>query len=192
MEFIVENMELSPLQNGKFVQPFSVSFSLNGNRRNWELVKADDSVAILIYNRDSNSFVCVRQFRPPVFINDKSTNGVTLELCAGILDKDLTLAQIASEEIIEETGFQVDADDLEKITSFSTAVGVAGTKQHLYYAEVDESCRVSCGGGVADEELIEVVEIPLEKAKELMFDETIPKTPGLLFAFEWFLNKRSK
>jgi UDP-sugar diphosphatase len=156
----------------------------------WFLIEF--SLAILIYNRDSNSFVCVRQFRPPVFINDKSTNGVTLELCAGILDKDLTLAQIASEEIIEETGFKVDADDLEKITSFNTAVGFAGTKQHLYYAEVDESCRVNCGGGVAGEELIDVVEIPLEQAREVMFDETIPKTPGLLFAFEWFLNKRSK
>ncbi len=69
MEFIVENFELNSLKSGNFIKPYSATFTLNGNSRSWELVKASDSVAILIYNVDSRSFVTVRQFRPPLFVN---------------------------------------------------------------------------------------------------------------------------
>ncbi len=186
MDFKVENFRCQALKEGKFVKPCFATYMLNKEERNWEIVKASDSVAILIYNEDSNAFVCVKQFRPAVYMQDKETNGVTVELCAGILDKDLTLEETASEEILEECGFRVEPSDLEKITSFYTSVGFAGSKQHLYFAKVNESMRISSGGGVAGEEMIEVIEIPLPKTKEFMFDESTPKTPGLLFAFNWF------
>ncbi len=186
MEFKVENFQCQALKEGKFVKPCFATYRLNNEERNWEIVKASDSVAILIYNEDSNAFVCVKQFRPAVYMQDKETNGVTVELCAGILDKDLSLEETASEEILEECGFRVEPSDLEKITSFYTSVGFAGSKQHLYFAKVNESMRISSGGGVAGEEMIEVIEIPLSQAKEFMFDESTPKTPGLLFAFNWF------
>jgi len=189
MDFIVEDFKCQELKDGKFVKPCYATFKLNGQNRDWEIVKASDSVAILIYHEDNNSLICVKQFRPAVYMQDKSTNGVTIELCAGILDKNLSLEEIASEEILEECGFKVEPSHLEKITSFYTSVGFAGAKQHLYFATVDESMRVSSGGGVDGEETIEVVEIPLSKAKELMFDESIPKTPGLLFAFNWFFER---
>lgn len=192
MDFKVEDFECQELKNGKFVKPCYATFKLNGQSRDWEIVKASDSVAILIYNEDNNSLVCVKQFRPAVYMQDKSTNGLTVELCAGILDKDLSLEEIASEEILEECGFKVEPSHLEKITSFYTSVGFAGAKQHLYFANVDESMRVSSGGGVEGEETIEVIEIPLNKAKEFMFDESIPKTPGLLFAFNWFLERQKR
>ncbi len=192
MDFKVEDFKCSELIDGKFVKPCFATFKLNGEDRDWEIVKASDSVAILIYNQDSNSFVCVKQFRPAVYLQDKSTTGVTLELCAGILDKDLSLEEIASEEIFEECGFEVPASQLAKITSFYTSVGFAGSKQHLYFAEVNENMRVNAGGGVAGEETIEVVEIPLDNANEIMYDESIPKTPGLLYAFNWFIAKRLK
>jgi len=187
MEFRVENFECSKLENGNFIKPCFATFKLNGEDRDWEIVKASDSVAILIYNSDSNSFVCVKQFRPAVYLQDRSTTGVTLELCAGILDKNLSLEEIASEEIYEECGFKVEASKLKKITSFYTSVGFAGSKQHLYFAEVNEAMRVNEGGGVAGEETIEVIEIPIDKSSEIMYDESIPKTPGLLYAFNWFL-----
>ena len=186
MEFKIENFTTQELKNGKFVKPCLATYSINGENRSWEIVKASDSVAILIYNEDNNSLVCVRQFRPAVYMQNSATNGVTLELCAGILDKDLTLEEIASEEILEECGFSVEPYSLEKITSFYTSVGFAGSKQHLYFAKVDESMRITDGGGVAGEEMIEVVELPINEAKKIMYNEDIPKTPGLLFAFNWF------
>ncbi len=189
MEFKVEDFHCQELKEGKYVKPCFASYRLNNEERNWEIVKASDSVAILIFNEESNAFVCVRQFRPAVYMQDRATNGVTVELCAGILDKDLSIEETASEEILEECGFRVEPSKLEKITSFYTSVGFAGSKQYLYFAKVDESMRVSSGGGVVGEEMIEVIEIPLSRAKEFIFDESIPKTPGLLFAFSWFLAK---
>ncbi len=191
MEFIVEDFKLQPLQNGEYIKPAFATFKLNNQPRNWEVVDTKDSVAILLYNKDNDSFVCVRQFRPAVYASDKDSSGVTVELCAGLVDKNLTLEQIASEEIIEETGYSVDASLLTKITSFYTAVGSSGAKQHLYFAEVSNECKVSSGGGVEGEEMIDVVEICLKDAKEFMYNEDIAKTPGLLFAFEWFINKHS-
>ncbi len=44
--------------------------------------------------------------------------GVTWELCAGIVDKDLSLIEITREEIREECGYDVPAESISKITSF--------------------------------------------------------------------------
>ncbi len=190
MDFIVENFSVKPLKDGKYISPKFATFTLNGEQKDWELLKVGNSVAILIYNKDSNSFVCVKQFRPAVYFNHKID--YTIELCAGLLDKDCSIEQIAKEEILEECGFDVEVDSLEYLTSFYTCVGHAGSKQHLYFVEVDESKRVNGGGGVEGEEMIEVIEIPIKKAREFMFDLNIAKTPGLLFAFEWFLNGRKR
>ena len=50
---------------------------------------------VIIFNKDRKSFVFVRQFRPPVYVHKmlqgqeglETEDGMTLELCAGIIDK---------------------------------------------------------------------------------------------------------
>ena len=96
--------------------------------RTWEAVKSFDSVAVLLYHKGKNSFLLVKQFRPPVFMNHPDYN-FTYELCAGIIDKDKSLEEIAKEEIDEECGFEVSLENIVKITSFFTNVGVSGGKQ---------------------------------------------------------------
>lgn len=45
--------------------------------------------------------------------------GVTYELCAGLVDKpDLSLEEIARQEVLEECGYDVPASKLKKITSY--------------------------------------------------------------------------
>ena len=44
--------------------------------------------------------------------------GITIELCAGIVDKDASLEQIAKEEIHEECGYDVPIENIQKIKSF--------------------------------------------------------------------------
>ncbi len=188
MEFKVENFSVEPLSNGVFQKLFLAKFSLNNQPRTWEIVKSHDSVAVLIYNKDSKSFVLVKQFRPPVFFNNKK-DGVTYELCAGLLDKDCSIEQTTKEEILEECGFDVPLESIDKITSFYSSVGSSGSKQHLFFCQVDEGLRVNSGGGVDGEEQIEVVELPINIAKDFIFNEEIPKTPGLMFAFEWYFNR---
>jgi len=186
MENRIENFTLNPLIDPKFISTSLAKYEQNGIAKNWEVVQAHDSVAILLYHRECNSFILVKQFRPAVYVNN--SDGMSLELCAGIVDKDMSLQQIAQEEIEEECGYVVSLDHVQKITSFYTSVGFAGSRQTLYYAEVDESMKVSEGGGV-DGELIEVVSLVVEEAEALIYDESIVKTPGLMFAFMWWNDK---
>jgi len=58
----------------------------------------------------------------------------------------------------------------------------------MYFAKVDESMKVSDGGGVDDEQ-IEVIFLPVSEAKAFIYDESIAKTPGLMFAFMWYFDK---
>lgn len=44
--------------------------------------------------------------------------GITLELCAGIVDKDLSLKEIAREEILEECGFNISSDRIEEVMTY--------------------------------------------------------------------------
>lgn len=44
-----------------------------------------------------------------------ATLGITIELCAGIVDKDKSLAEIAAEEVFEECGYKVDPEKMEYI-----------------------------------------------------------------------------
>ncbi len=188
MTNILKHFKLHPLVDAKFINTSLATYEQNGVKKSWEIVQAHDSVAILIYHKEKDAFVLVKQFRPAVYLNNDE--GLTVELCAGIVDKNLSLEQIAKEEIEEECGYDVSLERLEKITSFHTSVGFAGSKQMLYYAEVDESMKVSEGGGV-DHEMIEVVTIPVKEAKALIYDESIAKTPGLMFAFMWWFEQQN-
>ena len=188
MQNHIEHFKLQPLEDAKFIQTAFATYEQNGKAKSWEIVEAHDSVAILIYHKEKHAFILVKQFRPAVYINNN--DGMTVELCAGIVDKKLSLAEIAMEEIEEECGYDVALGSIEKITSFHTSVGFAGSKQMLYYVEVDESMKVSEGGGVDDEQ-IEVVTLPISDAKALIYDESIAKTPGLMFAFMWYFDRLS-
>ncbi|KIM06990.1 MAG: NUDIX hydrolase [Sulfurovum sp. FS08-3] len=181
----IEDFGLSPLTHPKFLSPKLASYKQNGISKTWELIESHNSVAILIYHKEHDTFVFVKQFRPPVY--NSNGKGITLELCAGLIDKNKSIEEIAKEEIEEECGFLVSVEDITKITAFHTAVGHSGGKQFLFYCQVDESMRISQGGGI-DSEMIEVVEMSLEETTQMLFDESIAKTPGLLFAIYWWSN----
>lgn len=71
-----------------------------------------------------------------------------------------------------------------------SGVGISGSKQTLFYAEVTDDMKVGPGGGLAQEgELIEVVELPLAQGRILMMDESKTKPVGLMFALMWFFDK---
>ena len=180
---MIKNVTITTCENSNFVKPKRIKYLQNGVSKIWDMVEVHDSVAILLYHKENNTLVVVKQFRPPVYL--KNSDGYTYELCAGIVDKDKTLAEIAHEEILEECGYSVPLDKIERITSFYTAVGFAGSVQTLYFASISASMRVNDGGGV-DVEMIEVVEIPVNEAKIFAMDETKAKTPGLMFGFGWF------
>ena len=113
--------------------------------------------------------------------------GFTYELCAGLVDKDTSLEQIAKEEVLEETGYDVPLKSLEKVNSYCSNIGTAGTRQQLFYCEVTDDMLVTSGGGNAQEgESIEVIYIPIKESVKVVFDDNLPKSSGLCFGFFWF------
>ncbi len=188
MSLMAKIDSIGKLKNPKFIKPIKINYTQNGTKREWEAVISHDSVSILLWHKDREAFVLVKQLRAPV-LNANKTSGEMYELCAGIVDKNISNAQIAKEEILEECGYDVPLESLKKISTFYTSVGISGASQTLYYAECDESMKISEGGGLHDEE-IEVIYIPLKDAKRFMFDESYQKTPGMIMAFYWFFDNR--
>jgi UDP-sugar diphosphatase len=181
-------LSIKPLRETKFIKPIEINYQQGSKKKRWEAVLSHDSVAILLYHRQKDAFLLVKQLRVTV-LNKNPKDGYMYELCAGIVDKECSNAQIAKEEILEECGYDVAVEKLEKISSFYTSVGISGTYQTLYYAEIDEQMKVGRGGGIEEEE-IEPVFIPLSHAKKFMFDERYQKTTGVSLAFYWFFDTK--
>ena len=189
MKIRIENFRLEPLKEGRFIHPYLARFTMDGKERSWEVLRSGDSVAILLWHCERERFILVRQFRPPVYL--RNGDGMTVELCAGLLDKaELSPEEVAREEIEEECGYRVPVSALKRLTSFYTSVGHSGSRQTLYYAELTEAMHVGEGGGIEGEERIEVLEYSIREAHALMEDEEVARTPGLLYALCWWFSRR--
>ena len=184
----MQNISFEPLKEPRFIHPKLIRYTYEDKSRTWEVVEVHDSVAILLYHVQKEAFILVKQLRPAVFL--KNQDGFTYELCAGICDKDTDLETIAREEILEECGYAVTSEQLQRVTGFFTAVGFAGSHQTLFYAQIDESMKETSGGGV-DVESIEVIELPKSDALAFIHDERYAKTPGLMYAFMWWFANHS-
>jgi len=176
--------KINILAKGKYLELKEVFFNYFGKRRRWEVCTSLNSVAVLIYDKDLDSLILVKQFRLPLFL--KNNNGYALELCAGLCDKEKEDIVIAKEEVLEECGYDVDINDLKKVTSTWGNVGTSASKQIIYYVEVDSSKKIHRGGGVDDED-IEVVEIKSNEVEKVVFDENIVLTPGAKLALLWWV-----
>lgn len=184
----IKIIKIESCENPQYIKPRLITYLQSGIEKTWEIANTHDSVSILLYHNEKDTFVLVKQFRPAIYLHNN--DGYTYELCAGLVDKEKDIKVIAQEEIMEECGYAVPLESIEKITAFHTAVGFAGGKQTVYYAQINENMKKGEGGGIDDEE-IEVIYLPLKKVKAFMSDESIAKTPGLLFSFLWFFeNKR--
>ncbi|KAG8199090.1 hypothetical protein JTE90_016227 [Oedothorax gibbosus] len=206
----IQHLKIIDCEESLYLRPARMVFEQDGREKTWDLLKVHDSVGAVIFNISRQVLVFVRQFRPAVYYSmvpfedveygkDIDTRkyptslGFTIELCAGIVDKDQSLAEIMKDEILEECGYSVPLEAIQKITSYRSGVGVAGSLQTVYYAEVTDSMKVSDGGGNRHEgEYIELVELDLPQAKALIYDETVPRPLALVFALTWFFNNKLK
>lgn len=187
-------VKVEPLQNAQYIKTYLMHYEQEGIQKNWEILESHDSVSVLLYNVDEDAFILVKQLRPAVLykaqLEGKEIDGKVYELCAGLVDKDKSLVQIAKEEILEECGYEVPLETIERVTQFQTNVGMSGAVQTMFYAEISNSMKVSEGGGIEDE-VIEVIMIKRSDVKDFMFDENYAKTPAMIAGFYWFFDKKS-
>jgi UDP-sugar diphosphatase len=186
---MIEIEKIKEICKGKFLSLKEVFYEYKGKKKRWEVCNSMDSVSCLIYAKDKDALVFVKQFRLPVYL--KNQNGFTYELCAGLCDKNLSSIDTIREEILEEVGYKVENREIEFITSTWASVGTNAARQEVFYVEVDESKRVNEGGGLEDED-IEVVFVPVKEIEDFLFDENIVITPGAKMAVLWWLNYKKE
>ncbi|CAJ0582233.1 unnamed protein product, partial [Mesorhabditis spiculigera] len=202
----LKNVSFKPISQSFYYKPILMKYLQDGQEKSYEIAEKHSSVAILLYHTGLQKFLVVRQFRPPIFVNrvrkmaenhGKSLSeiqwedydaelGYTVELCAGMVDKDKSLEQIASEEIMEECGFSAKAEELLKIEASIYDLGSSGVTHNVYYVEVDDTRKIGEGGGNQNEqESITKVFLTLEEAEAL----SGCSPPGFSFAFAWWKNR---
>lgn len=81
------------------------------------------------------------------------------------------------------------AGSVDAVSTCRSGVGLTGSSQTMFYAEVTDAQRGGPGGGLAEEgELIEVVHLPLDGAQAFVDDPDVPKTLGVIFGISWFFS----
>ncbi|KAF6263726.1 NUDIX hydrolase domain-like protein [Scenedesmus sp. NREL 46B-D3] len=194
--------EVVPLPgDSAFVRPASILYELDGKQRRWDIIQAHSSVACVLYHKDMDAFLLVRQFRPAVYahrLREAAADskpapgraaGFTIELCAGLVDKAKSLPQIVVEEIHEEVGYAVAVEGVVQVSAAVAAAGNNGATSTMFYAEIDNSQRVNAGGGLESTgEAIEVLALPFSSVPRFVTDASIAKSTGLMFGLLWAHN----
>jgi GDP-mannose pyrophosphatase NudK len=139
----------------------------NGSKQiqNREAYDRGNGATILLYNKENKTIILTRQFRLPTFINGNA-DGMLIEACAGLLDKDNPEVAI-KRETEEETGYKV--TDVRKIFEAYMSPGSVTEILYFFIAEYSKAMKVNEGGGIEHEqENIEVLEITLDKAMHMI------------------------
>lgn len=124
-----------------------------------------NGATILLYNIDTKSVILTRQFRLPTYINGND-NGMLIESCAGLLDKD-NAEECILRETEEETGYKISY--VKKIFEAYMSPGSVTEMLYFFIAEYSSTMKVNDGGGLEHEqENIEVLEILFEKALQMI------------------------
>lgn len=141
-------------------------FDYRDRNDNWitqerEAYDRGNGAAILLYHPTKKTVILTRQFRLPTYVNGND-DGMLIEACAGILETE-NAEECIKKECIEETGYHV--DKVRKVFEAYMSPGSVTEILHFFVAEYDESLRQSAGGGLAaEQEEIEILELPFEQA----------------------------
>ncbi len=124
-----------------------------------------NGAAILLYNKRKGTVVLTRQFRMPTYVNGNE-DGMMIEVCAGLLDGD-NPEDCIRKETEEETGYRI--NNVKRVFETYMSPGSVTEILYLFIGEYEDSMKVGEGGGAEHEtENIEVLEITLEKALEMI------------------------
>ncbi|MBN9298951.1 MAG: GDP-mannose pyrophosphatase NudK [Filimonas sp.] len=147
-----------------------ITYDYLNKKGNWETHSREaydrgNGATILLYNKEAKTVILTRQFRLPTFVNGNES-GMLIEACAGLLDKD-NAEDCIRRETEEETGYKV--SDVRKIFEAYMSPGSVTELLYFFVAAYTKDMKVNDGGGLAHEqEDIEVLELTLDKAMEMI------------------------
>lgn len=124
-----------------------------------------NGATILLYNLQQKTVILTKQFRLPSYINGNE-NGMLIEACAGLLDKD-NAEDCIKRETEEETGYKI--SEVKKIFEAYMSPGSVTEILYFFIAEYSKDMKVNEGGGVEhEEENIEVLELKFDDALKMI------------------------
>jgi nudix-type nucleoside diphosphatase (YffH/AdpP family) len=141
------------------------TFDFQGRDGQWRTLAREaydrgNGATILLYNTEKRTVVLTRQFRLPAFVNDH--DGMLIETCAGLLDRDDAETCIRK-ETEEETGYRI--ENVRKVFEAFMSPGSVTERLYFFVGEYFSKDKVGEGGGVeSDGEEIEVLEMTLDEA----------------------------
>jgi len=143
-----------------------------------EVYRHGKAAAVLLYDPEGRVVTLVKQFRAGAYLSDEAL--ATIEVCAGMLDGD-TPEVCVVREAHEETGLVIRAPR----HAFDAYMSPGGMTEKIacFVASYGEVDRVGDGGGVDEDEHIEVVEVPFTEALAMIERGAIAdaKTIALLY-----------
>ena len=132
--------------------------------QNREVYDRGNGATILLYSAKTKAVILTCQFRLPTFVNGNES-GMLIETCAGLLDDDDPRSAILR-ETEEETGFKI--SHVTKLFEAYMSPGSVTEILHFYIGEYSSSMKVSAGGGIAEEEQIDALEIDFNTAYSMI------------------------
>ncbi|MEQ8546826.1 MAG: GDP-mannose pyrophosphatase NudK [Cyclobacteriaceae bacterium] len=162
-----------------------ITFDYRKEDGSWEKQQREaydrgNGAVILLYNQDNQSVILTRQFRMPTYLNGNAS-GMLIEACAGLLD-DNDAETCIKLETQEETGYEV--KEVKKIMKAYMSPGSVTEILHFFIAQYQPNMKQSDGGGLSSEqEEIEVLEIPFEKALDMVSNGEIQDAKTIMLLY---------
>jgi GDP-mannose pyrophosphatase NudK len=147
-------------------------------RLSHEVYRHGKAAAVLLYDPARTVVTLVKQFRAGAYLSDGAL--ATIEVCAGMIDNDAPAVCVVR-EALEETGLTI----AKPRHAFDTYMSPGGMTEKIFcfVAPYGEQDRSGEGGGVDEDEHIEVIEVPFAEAIAMIARGEIAdaKTIALLY-----------
>lgn len=149
------------------------TFNYLGKNGQWttqqrEAYDRGNGATILLHNSQTDTVILTRQFRLPTFVNGNRqggpADGMLIEACAGLLDDEHPDDAIRR-ETEEETGYRIQS--VQKVMEAYMSPGSVTEKLFFYLAQYTADTERHAGGGI-DEEEIEILELPVRQAMDMI------------------------
>jgi 8-oxo-dGTP pyrophosphatase MutT (NUDIX family) len=147
---------------GRFMSAIEIHYrDARGVERTWEAVErvGVGGIVVMVAVTPADTVLLERQFRPPLGRD-------VLELPAGLVEPGEPMEEAARRELIEETGWA--ARDLRFLAEGPMSTGASTEVLRTYLCTGLE--HVGKAGG-DDNEIIEVIEVPLRSVQEYLTDQ---------------------
>jgi len=146
------------------------NFDIQDKDGAWESIEREaydrgNGATILLYNKANKTVVLTKQFRLPTYVNGNE-DGMLIEACAGLLDKD-NAEDCIRKETEEETGYRI--SKIDKVFEVYMSPGSVTEILYFFTGEYSIDMKVSEGGGAENEnENITVLEMDFEEAYSMI------------------------